>query len=203
MKYFSCSLINRFHMNINGRIDNGSKTVALCCEPVSNVPAVALRDTGKETIKSFNQMRENLLSESMLAPSQRVFTKGCAECVNYKLAEWKKSKTIGYINFSMYPAPCQCRCIYCGVYDDNKNIGFNDPSVTEGYGKVFDALDYAKQNGLIDSNAFYQVSSGEISVHPYRDRIFEFVKQSPVCFYTNAFKYCDEIGEILSQNPVS
>ena len=197
--YFSCALLNALAVNFNGRIDTGEKRVRSCCEPVEDVPAVGFGETGKETIESFIQLRNNVISESALPASGRTFSNGCVKCANYQQKNWQNDNLIHYVNLSMYPAPCQCRCIYCGVY---KNDGekFSNPVVRNSYEKMFGAIEYAQKSGLITPDATWQVSSGEITIHPYKDRIFSIVKNQTAVFYTNCFKYDEQIGENLSAN---
>ena len=40
---------------------------------------------------------------------------GCKDCVQFRKANWETKNEISRVNFSMYPSPCQCKCIYCNV----------------------------------------------------------------------------------------
>ncbi len=109
---------------------------------------------------------------------------------------------IHYVNLSMYPAPCQCKCIYCGVHKGESGA-FNKAACGEYYEQLFETLDYAREIGLIAANATWQVSSGEIAIHPYKDRIFNLIKNQRVVFYTNCFIFDEGIAQNLSANPNS
>jgi len=200
--YYSCSFINALALNFVGRIDTGEKCVRLCCENVEGFPAVMFDETGKGTIENFIQMRNEVISESALPESERIFSNGCAKCVNYQLSGWKNDSLIHYVNLSMYPAPCQCKCIYCGIYNSDGGK-FSDPAVSESYEKMFDTIEYAQTKGLIVPGATWQISSGEITIHPYKDRVFSVVKNQAAIFYTNCFKFDEHIGENLAANPRS
>lgn len=205
--YYGCSLINISALNINGRIDTGEKRLALCCEPIQDRPATALKSTAQETIESFIEMRKGVIFESKRyannrARGKRLHTAGCANCANYQPGKWDGDGLIHYVNLSMYPAPCQCKCIYCGVHKGASGV-FNKAACGEYYERLFDVLDYARQNGLIAPNATWQVSSGEIAIHPYKDRILDLVENQQAVFYTNCFMFDERIARNLSANPNS
>lgn len=206
-KYQSCQMIDGFFLNFNGRIDTGEQCLSLCCEASpGGVPGVPMGATGRETIKQFIQKREQIIAESRrLAVANeslpRIHTAGCAQCANFQTNRWTCSKQVQYVNLSMYPAPCQCRCIYCSVHKDYANA--DHVKVNAAYERMFDALDYAKRSGLIAENAAWQVSTGEITIHPYRERILDLVQNQRVFFYTNCFRFDPQIAENLKANPNS
>jgi wyosine [tRNA(Phe)-imidazoG37] synthetase (radical SAM superfamily) len=147
-------------------------------------------------------MRDSVILESASPSEERTFTSACFKCAHYISGDWKNSYLIGYVNLSMYPAPCQCRCSYCEVPKDHFDV-LKDSGVAESYEKMFDALKYAIEIGLIAPKAWWQVSSGEIAIHPYRERIFEIVQNRTVMFYTNCFIFDSKIGANLTSNPAS
>ena len=202
-QYRSCNLISSFFINFSGRIDTGGKCVTICCaESIEDIPGIELRDTGKETIEDFIMLRKNVISEGMAAAASPMYAKGCAKCVNYQLGNWVNDSLIYYVNLSMYPSPCQCSCVYCGVYRDD-GAAFGKKEVIEGYDKLFSAIEYAKEKKLIAPTAKWQVSCGEITIHPYKDRIFSYLKDQSCVFFTNCFIFDERIGKNLAQNPKS
>jgi len=72
--------------------------------------------------------------------------------------------------------------------------------VIESYRKIFDILDYAGKINLISPNATYQVSLGEITIHPFKEKIYEFVQHSNTIFFTNCFNYDEQIAKNISAN---
>ncbi|MDR0578958.1 MAG: radical SAM protein [Candidatus Accumulibacter sp.] len=212
MKYRSCWMIENFQLNFNGRIDTGGKCLTLCCtESIAGVPGVPFHDTARETVGALRRERAECVAESMKqsissAPDiPPLPAKGrCAGCANFGLGDWNGGDgLIHYVNLSMYPAPCQCKCVYCSLRDDNELRVFKKRLHARYYEKLFDTLDYAKNEKLIAPDARWQVSSGEISIHPYRERIFDLVKDQAVDFYTNCFRFDERIAEILAKNPRS
>lgn len=206
VKYESCSMIEGLALQFNGRIDTGETCLALCCEGVPGVPGVPLGATGQETIEQFLEKRDQVIAESrrcavMGGSASRIHTAGCARCANFQKGRWPTAGRINYVNLSMYPAPCQCRCIYCGVA---KEYAAADRAGMEAaYERMFDAIDYAKSSGLIAPDAVWQVSSGEITIHPYRERILDLVRGRRAMFYTNCFRFDPQIAENLKENPKS
>ena len=199
--YYSCYEINNFHLVFNGRVDTGNQFISLCCEPIENRPTVALQETGKATIEHFLSMRANLISESISSKTSHSCANGCSNCVNYRQSRWKNDGLIHYVNLSIYPAPCNCKCIYCVFKNDVKT--FNKESILNYYEKVFDTLDYAQKAGLIAVDAVWQISSGEITIHPFKNKILDIVKNKTTSFLTNCFNFDEKIGENLSSNPLS
>jgi MoaA/NifB/PqqE/SkfB family radical SAM enzyme len=68
---------------------------------------------------------------------------------------------------------------------------------------MFDALDYAHESGLIAPNPTWQISSGEIAIHPYKDKILDLVKNQNAVFFTNCFIFDEKIAANLAANPNS
>jgi hypothetical protein len=202
-------MIENFFLNFNGRIDKGEKCLTQCCESINNIPGTALFDSPQQTMECFMRNRAELIAESVRfsllggSDDERRFTAGCAKCANYIEGEYGSfDGLIHYINLSMYPAPCQCKCIYCDVHCSENGV-FNQQLHAAYYEKLFDALCYAETNGLIAPNATWQISSGEIAIHPYKDRIMDLVRNHTASFYTNCFIFDEKIAANLAQNPRS
>lgn len=106
---------------------------------------------------------------------------------------------ITYVNTGIYPSPCQCRCIYCKVDKTWKETA----AVREGYDKIFEFLDHAAKSGAIHPQAFWQIAFGEITIHPYKDRIIKVAAGKPAMYCTNGFIYDEGIAEELKKNPAS
>lgn len=205
MKYYSCNLINSFFWSINGRLDN-EKSLMICCEPIEDRPACSFGETASETLMKMIDMRLKLINESKLVAQsggemERVLTKGCAKCAQYQERDWIADGRIHYVNLSMYPSPCQCKCFYCDVHGQNQSI--SQPEIKDKYEKLFEALEYAKRCDVIAPDARWQVSCGEITIHPYKDRILDLIEGYAATFYTNCFKYDEKIAQNLKMNPYS
>ena len=49
----------------------------------------------------------------------------------------------------------------------------------------------------------WQVTCGEISIHPYKKRFLELIEGRPAHFFTNGFRYDEGIAQHLHENPNS
>lgn len=203
MTYYGCIGISRLALQVSGRIDTGMRVLSLCCEPLDHMqPGVALMDTPEETLACFWGMRDLVIAEGIRQAQDEkaahVYSAGCAKCAKYHPMEEEPERLISRINLSMYPSPCQCKCIYCG----NK-FWLDTPEVKAAYEKLFATLELAKSIGAIQPNAVWQVSPGEITIHPYRERILELIRGYPARFFTNAFLYDEDIAAHIRENPDS
>ena len=127
-----------------------------------------------------------------------VFTSGCRKCANFCKGNWSGGDgLIHYVNLSMYPSPCQCQCIYCDIHTSGKDKEVDEERTKNAYERLFSLVELAESLGLVAENAIYQVSCGEITIHPYRQRIMSLVRGKHVCFYTNCFKYDEDIANML------
>jgi len=196
-------MIRQFALNINGRIDTGEPVLSLCCENLSNIPKIKFGETAEETLRSF--VGEGLLVAVECAcvseDSQRHFTAGCTRCAQFQNGDYSISPLIRYVNLSMYPAPCQSRCIYCSVHQKDQSVASEE--VRTVYEKLFDMLELAERCGIIVPEAVWQVSSGEIAIHPYHDRIMKLVEGKAAVFYTNCMKFDEAVAQNLHDNPNS
>ncbi len=177
------------------------QVASFCCELSLRFPHIQLQETGKETIASFLSLRSDFIAQGKAQPTSTGDSPAqhCMECPQYQLGTWHPSGKITMVHFSMTPAPCQGRCIYCEVVKMPRK--FNDPITQESYRRAFEALEYADQRGLIAPDAEWLISSGEISIHPFQDRIFDMVEEKNVTFFSNVFKYNERMGSILAHNP--
>jgi hypothetical protein len=87
----------------------------------------------------------------------------------------------------------------CGVHSGESGR-FNKAQCGEYYEKMFDALNYGLESGVIAPTATWQVSSGEIAIHPYKERILSLVKDRRTMFYTNCFIFDEGVANNLSKN---
>lgn len=203
MSYRCCSLIERSALNINGRIDGDAPSITLCCEGIPGMPRVGFCETAEESLRAFAGMSTLVAAESVRTTddSRRHFTAGCAHCANFREGDYHIDGLIHYVNLSMYPAPCQSRCIYCSVHRENQDT--SGEAAKAAYEKLFDMLELADRCGILAPNAAWQISSGEIAIHPYRDRIMRLVEGRAAMFYTNCMKFDEAIAKNLHDNPNS
>lgn len=183
------------------------KPLSLCCDPRS--PGIQFSPSPKETYDNFSGMMENLRNEvkACLPFEDRIYTQNCADC-SQRILELDSAKSntednlIRKITIASYPALCQCRCCYCHGFNAHNNV-MDDDNVKLLYEKMFETLSYFKENGYIAPNAKWDIASGEITIHPYRNKIFDVVGDMQAIFFTNGFLFSERIAENLSKNPDS
>lgn len=199
--YYSCWHIENSALVFNARIDQGGDVISMCCEPIADIPKCSFDGMPEEILERFIGMRALAVKRGQRSG----FTSGCKKCAVYQKSNWNGGDgQIHYINLSMYPAPCQCRCIYCGTeHGFGGNQGIESEAAQAAYEKLFAVLKLANDMGLIAQDATWQVSSGEITIHPYRERIMALVQGRKAIFFTNCFKYDEAIAQNLHDNPGS
>ncbi len=203
-QFFNCGMIDSFCLTIDGRLDR-EDCFSFCCEPVEGRPGISFGKDAPDTLMNWIDARLRFINESRLVEAgeatERKLTAGCAKCANFRKENWNADGRIHYVNLSMYPSPCQCKCFYCNVYESDQSI--RTPEIINLYDKLFDTLMYAKRCGVIASDARWQISCGEITIHPYKERILKLIEGCAATFYTNCFKYDEQIAENLRSNPYS
>lgn len=199
---YSCQYIEDCSLTFTGRIDTGELAVSMCCEPIPDHPKITFSADPKETLARFIGLHALTVHEG--CSGKGMFASGCKKCRDYQKRTWgTKDGLIHYVNLSMYPAPCQCHCVYCNVHreEENKIQYVNSNEVKEAYKSLFDMVRLAKEEGVIAPDARWQVSSGEITIHPFKEQIFELIQGENATFFTNCFQYDSKIANILHTHP--
>ena len=70
----------------------------------------------------------------------------------------------------------------------------------EYYDLLFNMLDRLVEIDIIDDDPLYQVSCGEISIHPFKNKILSYIKNKRVIIYSNCLIYDKDISGILKNN---
>ena len=206
----SCSFIEQFHLNFNGinghQKDSENKgCIEFCCLSLS--PGVALCDSAEDSIMNLIDKRSKIITASKQIELNKKdgnikvdnAVLSCEKCPYFK--EWDKDGDgyIHFININMYPSVCQGKCIYCGVHNSKSN-SFNMELHAKLYENMFAAIEWANDKGLIAPDALWQCASGEITIHPYKDKIFEIMKNKNAKFLTNCFVFDEKLSQMLAQN---
>ncbi len=206
MSYRYCDKFGQASLTFNGRIDvPNAPVMAICCEMIEGMPTIPFGGSPESILQNFIGLCSLIDNEcrTIMDDKQRVYTAGCMGCKNFIETDEAPSKWDGLIhsvNISSYPAPCQSHCFYCWVHDWDERF---TPQARAGYEKMIGVINLAEKVGLINSSVKYQVSSGEIAVHPYRMELLKLVKGKPCRFCTNCMKYDSDIAQNLHDNPQS
>lgn len=212
MKYQSCDFLDSFGLIFRDSVDIENRFCTFCAEPKyadnisSFAPGIGFKTSVEETVNQLIIKRANIISESVKYSildkfpdiEERKYTSECIKCANYRFINGKSDNLIHYINLSM-PAPCPCKCFYC----DARNAGLmNKGSCNENYEKIFEAINYLKRNNFVSKECRWQISSGEIAIHPFKDQIFHLLNENDysITFHTNCFIFDEKIANVLSLN---
>lgn len=189
-KIRSCQFISEWYLVFNGIFKDESCVLSVCCLP--DAPLLPLLECPETNFLRLRTLREELLAN--------LEDHSCSQCCEPKIAEWEPADKITGVNLSVYPSPCQSRCFYCGLLGSPRGIETHLCNTEKEYSRMFSLVQYCLDNGHISDDAWWQISSGEITIHPFKDRIFEIVKNRQVCFFTNGFVFDEGIANILKTN---
>jgi MoaA/NifB/PqqE/SkfB family radical SAM enzyme len=120
----------------------------------------------------------------------------CKNCRRLEYNDWETSEKVTYLNFSSYPAPCNCKCFYCNVWNCKNNSYENcrDDIIVP---KFLDILSELQSRDLLSENCEYQISPGEITIHPNKEQLLGVFPDLRYRIFTNAIVYDEKIAEIL------
>ena len=200
-----CTGIAGMDLRFRGDVTvEGANIIGLCCESKSNIPEIPFFQTPEETLERIIGMRNVLFLESVKycdnyanAPRNH-YLAHCIDCAsfqtNYSKGHWTFQPQIGRVHMGIYPSPCQARCCYCRAPKSWENSN----NVKDGYDKMFRIIKLAEKTGLINPNALWEVVSGEIAIHPYKNEFLEAVKEKKTQFFSNCMVYDEKIAQHLS-----
>ncbi|MCL2204083.1 MAG: radical SAM protein [Defluviitaleaceae bacterium] len=210
MKYKSCRSLEDNYMIFNGNLDVGTNVLSFCCADEASKICVDLCDDPAQTLENYIERKNEIINESMRiaatgGPSDNPYHGACSRCSKFCEAEgWPKGEDskIRFICFGVNPSPCQAKCIYCSQNLENRRK-FDKERDGAGHELVFKHIEYFKSQGIFAQNLCWDIASGEITVHPFRDRIYDAVGSDSAGWLTNCFLYSERIGDNLKSNPDS
>jgi len=199
----SCYLIDKNYLAFNGVIDE--KILGICCEvlPGLEIPCIELEDTPEKSFKNWEKMITQVRAESDFELCDRIVSKACFHCPKYLSAQNESSEKIKFINISMYPSPCQSDCIYCNMRRNGRLDISDNHKIGNIYKRVITMCNYLKEHNKLDDEVEFQISSGEIAIHPFKNEILEIVGEHAAIFVTNGMKFDEGIAKNLNRNPRS
>lgn len=163
---------------------------ATCCSRPEKLGGAAYNyDKFKKTIESYHDFCEDLLD------TLRSGKEGpCAGCAQLRYDLWPQKPQLETIGFdtAFEDNRCNFNCIYCGV-----KIMITD--------KVFKAnlIDMLQKFEEYSHGAYRNIvlASGEISVSPYRNQVFDIIKRNKwdIHVFTNASGYIPSLADLISE----
>lgn len=210
MKYYTCGAIENGELNFLGHVDVGNN-IALCCE-VGTKPEIAIQETAEKTVEEYLRLYKAIRIKGL-----ELATKGkkdpliasCMNCSRYVLKSKPHIKTIEnikidckirWINFSMYPAPCQANCIYCNVKNYRRLMHLDKDAYSKYYKKIEQIVEIMEKREIISTDAKWIIASGEIAIHPFKEQLYQITKDKKVTICTNCFVYDEQLARILQTN---
>lgn len=189
-----CTEIETGVFTVDGRLDQESAFISMCCDEWIGRPKIPFwGGSVEEKLNEWLGMRISMLTDCAANDGAHI---ECPGCTSFVEKEWHPRLKISAVNLNCYPSPCQCRCVYCGW-----NASWVDtPEVRAGWNRLFDMLELAKERGVISSDALWQTASGELTIHPMRERIFELTRGCRTRLLTNGFLYDEGFAQNLREN---
>ena len=210
MKYKSCDSLENNWMVFNGAFDRGLNTLGFCCGDNARKISVELSQDPEETWKRYQEMKNKIINESIQTaktgkPSKNEFYHACYSCSSFhENTDWPQGAEvqIAYIDIGAGPSPCNAKCFYCSsmLEDRRKYDAQSDAPHNE---LIFKHIQYYKDKGLFAKNIYWGVGAGEITVHPFREKIYKIIGTSQATWMSNCYLYSEEIAENLEANPKS
>ncbi len=172
------------------------KDLAFCCASFGrhSIPTVYTAGSHEETMKQFFLTRD-LIIEGLNTSQKTSEAKmnPCIGCYEVKDGAWSADRRIRNLMFG-YPSICNFKCFYCSAK-------FNrvDKDLITKTNEALGFWEFIKDSGYLAKDASINISSGEISVHPLRDKILSALQDYPCWFFSNASVYSEKMAEILAK----
>ena len=203
MEFYSCFPIAQLNISIqNFKEHQLNECFGFCCK--FDAVRITLTDNPEENLQRYLGMRHfEIIRGFHDDAKEQDFP--CARCPQYIKANWAITEYVPFVNLSAYPSPCQCRCFYCENDIRNSAEDYKDNSdVRAMYENVFKTLRLAKKIGLtLPKKTRWQISPGEITIHPYKEEIMDLVRGEKTIFFTNGFIFDKDIARELHDNPLA
>lgn len=179
--------------------------ISPCCtwSPHELAPHIKISESGEANYRNWLALRQRVTDERNLPFGERQHSKVCFSCPSYfeccdeeavQLPEQIRS-----IFISMYPSPCQARCIYCPLCRDGSfDMSKNREQVQQTFQGIVNTIRYIVERGLIAEDGSIAFTSGEISIHPFRDQLIAAAGNIPKKFSSNVFTFSQEVADCLS-----
>ena len=189
----ACRRMFEVELAINGHL--ADKCISFCCYDYKDKPCIGLANDAEETANSIMQM---VIRYQSLIKRNLFFC-----CTNCNLLNDNKEclgdETIRFVNLSAYPSPCQSNCIYCG-FKKNKRLMVYTDNEKPLYLRMIKSLELLIDRGHIDNDALWQLSPGEITIHPLRNLFYDFISNKKCIVFTNGFIFDERLASELQNN---
>jgi len=181
--------------------------ISFCCEQsygYKKSPEFPYHDSGEATMKNFLKQREKIIKEE-LNTGELCIAKSCEGCIRLRKSEKPlEVNKINFINIGTYPAPCQCKCVYCSIFGKNGNKTLKSEMEVAKKSNLIkiasESISFLQQHNYISQDPFFTMGSGEITIHPYKKHIYDVVGDYSALWFSNGFVYDQRIADNIRKN---
>ena len=188
-KYVGC-----WHLEREFLID--SEKINYCCglgNAHNEPPAVMWKGSAEDIVKDFVFRRDELIYKV-----KNGLESPCSGCPNLQERLWDPDKKVRTIAFSLQ-YPCNYSCVYCR----SRNMR---NKVTKEYDDKINSFDFASVLKMLETTGNLaletpiELSAGEITINPQKEKIYQVIRDYPVMFFTNGYIYDEEIARHISRD---
>jgi pyruvate-formate lyase-activating enzyme len=193
-RYKSCWHLENY-MLLTG--DHSSLALSHCCSDFGRNKAQRVRfesNAHEVTMQRFFALRDSTIEELNLPSGAQ---NPCMGCRSVKEGLWRADRRLRVLNYS-HGSFCNFGCSYCRLVREPI-----DESFTACVEKALEFLRFIKNKAMLDAVTEVHIATGEISIHPLRDKILMELWDNPCWIYTNASVYSEKVGEMLSRGKSS
>ena len=190
-KMLSCPLLENFivcgyHEGAFGGFagtDCGIHSLKSCCSDFgkNNIEIVKITDSLVSSFNTFLDLREETFNN--LLTGNRCKCTGCIQLrsnANYYLPKY-----FSYVIFNEL-GRCNAKCSYCNYQE---RLGRNVNSDID----FIQFFDLVKSYGFDKENGIVELANGEITIHPQKQKIYNYLDDYIVMFLTNGLVFDEEI----------
>jgi len=145
-----------------------------------------------EAVRDFFAARDRII-EWLNMPIEADTKNPCLGCPSVKEGVWRTDRRIRQLSIA-FRSICNFKCSYC-----NATLGTFD-GLFETTEEMLIFLRFAKENNIIEDNTVIRFESGEISIHPLKNKILTELQDNPCWIFSNLGTYDKEIGKFISKS---
>ena len=176
--------------------------IAFCCKANSGFqPSIPrfpfeVESNAEEVVRNFWSKRACFIEE-LYGERELSLAKICIGC--RALVKGRYQKNDGFLkrlSISVYPAPCQAKCIFCDVHKNPEN--FCEEKIYSPYPKkIVEIVEQLDKEGYIHKESKLALLPSEISIMPYKELFLSMLLKYKGTIFTNGFIFDKQIAKCL------
>jgi hypothetical protein len=183
--------------------------IAFCCyfdESRRNPPRVAYIDSPQDFAREIISYREkcsDIITVGSSDDANLIFHEKCLICP-YRIEKRPPDMSkLDSLSIGNYPSYCNCSCVYCNFSIRNQSNDLTNTIKNSKLPLICDTIPYLEEAGLIWDNTAFMIVSGEITVSPFKEKVYAAMQGRKVSWLSNCFVYDSNIAENLKANKES